>query len=103
MKLTAATRKQIPSSDFALPGGRFPIENQSHARAALSDAHNVSPAQQATIRSKVESKYPQIDAQRPKATADILLRKKKKEPEVPPARPDAMRPATADILNRRKK
>ena len=29
--LTAATRKKIPGSKFALPGRRYPIENRSHA------------------------------------------------------------------------
>jgi len=35
-KLTAATRKEIPTSKFALPGRRYPIEDANHRRAALS-------------------------------------------------------------------
>lgn len=60
MKLTAAARKKIPSKDFALPGGRFPINDESHGRAALSMAHNASPAEQSEIKAKVHSKYPGI-------------------------------------------
>src|SRR5216684_1779535 len=35
-KLSAAARKHIPAKDFALPGGRYPIEDASHARNALA-------------------------------------------------------------------
>jgi hypothetical protein len=39
MKLTAAARRAIPSSEFALPGERkYPIENASHARNAIARA-----------------------------------------------------------------
>lgn len=38
-KLTTQYRKAMPAADFALPAKRaFPIENKSHARAALSGA-----------------------------------------------------------------
>jgi hypothetical protein len=37
-KLTAAARRRLPKSDFALPGGRFPLNNASHDRAAISGA-----------------------------------------------------------------
>jgi uncharacterized protein (UPF0303 family) len=67
MKLTAAARKKIPSKDFALPGGRFPIEDANHARAALSMAHNASPAEQERIKAKVHAKYPGIGAMSKKA------------------------------------
>jgi uncharacterized protein (UPF0303 family) len=59
-QLTAKARKNIPSSEFALPGGRFPIENKAHAEAALSgatraeNAGNITPAQAATVRHKAE-------------------------------------------------
>jgi hypothetical protein len=37
-KLTAATRKKLPRSDFALPGRRFPVEDKAHARDAKARA-----------------------------------------------------------------
>ena len=35
-QLTSRTRKEIPTSKFALPGRRYPIEDASHARNALA-------------------------------------------------------------------
>ena len=96
MKLTAGTRNEIADKDFALPGRRYPIENEDHARAALSMLHNASPAEQATIRAKVHGRYPNIGQS--SSSADILTRRKAKpEPQAPAAKP------TADILMRRKK
>lgn len=59
-KLTAGQRKSLPSSEFALPGGRFPINDANHAHAALSMAHNASPSEQAAIRRKVHAAFPDI-------------------------------------------
>ena len=59
MKLNAAARKAIPSGQFAGPNRSFPIEDENHAKAALSMAHYASDP--ADIRAKVLSKYPQID------------------------------------------
>jgi hypothetical protein len=71
-KITAARRKRLPSSDFALPGrgegpggkgsGSYPIDTPGRARNALArGAQNASPSEQAAIRRKVASKYPSID------------------------------------------
>lgn len=61
-KLSSKERKALPKSDFALPGGRYPIPDPSHARNALArGAQHASPAEQATIRRKVEAKFPSID------------------------------------------
>jgi len=60
-KLTAATRKAIPKGEFALPGRRYPIEDVSHARNALSRVSgNGTPAEKATVRAAVHSEYPGI-------------------------------------------
>lgn len=59
-KLTTERRKELPSQEFALPGGRYPIPDESHGRAALSMAHYASPAEQATIKRKVHAKFPGI-------------------------------------------
>lgn len=37
-KLTTAARKKLPKSAFALPGGRFPVEDKAHARDAKARA-----------------------------------------------------------------
>jgi hypothetical protein len=60
-KLTTRTRKELPSKDFALGKGRYPIEDKPHARAALSRVSaNGSPSQKAEVRAKVHAKYPGI-------------------------------------------
>lgn len=60
MKLNKKARMAIAPNNFALPGRRFPIEDKSHGRAALSMAHNASPEEQAEIRTKVKARYPGI-------------------------------------------
>ena len=69
--LSAKKRREMPSSEFALPGrgegpggkgsGAYPIDTEGRARAALSrGAANASPAEQATIRRKVHERYPDM-------------------------------------------
>lgn len=61
MKLNAKMRSALKPSTFALPAKKaFPLNDESHGRAALSDLHNASPADQATIKAKVASKFPDI-------------------------------------------
>jgi hypothetical protein len=60
-KLTAKTRKAIPTGDFAVAGRKYPIENASHARNALSRVSaNGSSAEKAEVREKVHAKYPDM-------------------------------------------
>lgn len=59
-RLTAAQRKAIPSKDFAGPGRSYPIEDASHARAALRMDHNASPGTRAKIEAAVHKRYPNI-------------------------------------------
>lgn len=60
-QLTSSSRKAIPTGEFALPGRRYPIEDASHARNALSRVSaNGTPAEKATVRAKVHRKYPSI-------------------------------------------
>jgi hypothetical protein len=61
MKLTTKTRNAIPSKDFAIGGRRYPIENKSHARNALSRvSQNGSSEEKSEVRAKVHAKYPAI-------------------------------------------
>jgi hypothetical protein len=59
-KLTTERRDEIPGGEFALPGRRYPIHDENHARAALSMAHYASPAEQEVIKRKVHARYPGI-------------------------------------------
>ena len=60
-KLTTATRQKIPDARFALPGRRYPIEDEAHARNALARvAQDGTPAEQATVRRKVHRLYPAL-------------------------------------------
>jgi hypothetical protein len=60
-KLTAAARKKIKPKNFALGGGRYPIEDKSHARNALARVSgNGTPAEKAKVRAAVHRKYPEI-------------------------------------------
>lgn len=62
-KLTTRQRKNLPKGDFALPGGRYPINDPNHARNALARvAQHGSPAEKARVRAKVHAKYPSIGA-----------------------------------------
>lgn len=70
--ITAAQRRALPSSDFALPGkgegpegkgsGSYPIDTPGRARSALSRSEqHASPSQEATVRRKVKAKYPDME------------------------------------------
>lgn len=61
MKLTTAARKKIKSSNFALPGRRYPVEDENHARNALARVSQYgTPEEKTTVRRKVRAKYPGI-------------------------------------------
>lgn len=60
-KLTTKARNALPTSDFALPGRRYPLNNASHARNALARVSQFgTPAEKAAVRRKVHAKYPGI-------------------------------------------
>lgn len=60
-RLTAAARNALPGNDFALPGRRYPVEDESHARNALARvSQHGTPAEKATVRRKVAAKFPGI-------------------------------------------
>lgn len=60
-KLDAKERNALPSKDFALPGRKYPINNESHGRNALSRvAQNGSPEEKKKVRAAVHRKFPGI-------------------------------------------
>lgn len=62
--LNANARNHIAAKNFALPGGRYPIEDETHARNALARvSQNGTSAEKAEVRSKVHAKYPGIEQQ----------------------------------------
>jgi hypothetical protein len=71
-ELSAAGRKRIPQSNFAIPAkartagakaksGNYPIQDKAHARNALArvSQHGTS-AEKAQVRAAVKRKYPDI-------------------------------------------
>jgi hypothetical protein len=61
MKLTSAMRTRIPTQEFAGPDRSYPIEDQSHARNALSRvAQNGGPALKQRVRKAVSQRFPSI-------------------------------------------
>jgi hypothetical protein len=61
-KLSTDERKAIPTKSFAEPDKRkYPIENEAHARNALSRvAQSGTPAEKAKVKRAVKKKYPSI-------------------------------------------
>jgi hypothetical protein len=62
VKLNAAARKKVPAGKFAGPGRSFPIEDNTHARMAISGATrseragNISASTAAGIKAKARKK-----------------------------------------------
>lgn len=60
--LRAAIRKKMPNSDFALPGKRFPMNDPTHQRLAISGATraeragNISAVTAERIKSEARAK-----------------------------------------------
>lgn len=61
-KLTAAKRKSLKTSQFAVPGRRaYPVPDKNHARNALSRVSQFgSTAEKAAVRRKVHENFPSI-------------------------------------------
>ena len=61
-KLSSAERKALSAKSFAEPDKRkYPIENETHAKNALSRVSRAgTPAEKAKVRPAVKKKYPSI-------------------------------------------
>jgi hypothetical protein len=59
-KLTAKSRKAIPTEDFAGPDRSYPIEDRSHAANAKARVANKSPKLKARVDRAVARKYPDM-------------------------------------------
>lgn len=59
--LTAAARDKLPAKAFALPGDRYPIHDESHARNALARVSQYgTPEEKAKVRAAVHARYPHM-------------------------------------------
>lgn len=67
-KLTTQARKKLSSDQFALPGGRYPIEDKAHARDAKARASQQKNAGRlsATDKAKVDRKADAVLARKGK-------------------------------------
>ena len=54
-KLTKNARAKIPTSKFAGPGRSFPVEDKSHARAALMLINKAPASARPTIRARAKN------------------------------------------------
>mgnify|MGYP003655449019 FL=1 len=70
--LSAEDRRELPNSDFVLPGkgegpkgkqaGSYPIPDESHARSALGMVAKHGTSEEKTkVRAAVKKKYPDIE------------------------------------------
>jgi uncharacterized protein DUF6582 len=61
-KLSSAARKALPTKSFAEPDKRkYPIENEAHAKNALSRvSQSGTPAEKAKVKAAVKKKYPSM-------------------------------------------
>lgn len=60
-ELSTSGRKHIKEENFALPGRRYPIHDESHARNALARvAQHGTPDEQAKVKAAVHKKFPGI-------------------------------------------
>lgn len=60
-KLTTQGRKRIKAKNFALPKGRYPIHDISHARNALARVSQHGTAEEKKkVRAAVYRKYPSL-------------------------------------------
>jgi len=82
-ELTEATREDIPTGEFALPGRRYPIHDKAHAENALARvSQHGTPEERATVRKKVYAKYPELkesfkEREGESPTAEGMLKKEK--------------------------
>jgi len=71
-KLTAARRKELPESSFALPEkDGYPIHDRKHAINALARVkQHGSPSEQRRVIADVRRRYPGIDVETKPSKAD---------------------------------
>jgi hypothetical protein len=72
-KLTTSERKHLKSSSFALPGRRYPIEDEPHARNALARvSQHGTAAEKAKVRAAVHRRFPGVGKQKTVPLSSLL-------------------------------
>lgn len=70
--LTKKTRQEIPRTDFALSGRRYPIEDKVHARDALSRVSaNGNTEEKVMVRREVARRFPSVKQSKGKESMKI--------------------------------
>lgn len=70
--LDASARAHIAPHNFALPGGRYPIHDISHARNALARvSQNGTPEEKKKVKAAVHSKYPSLAGKKMAAGGEV--------------------------------
>jgi hypothetical protein len=60
-EMSAKRRKALPKQSFALPGRRYPINDEAHAKNALARvAQHGTPAEKKKVQAAVRKRYPGI-------------------------------------------
>ena len=72
--LTSAKRNSLPDSTFALPEERkFPLNNASHARNALSRAGAQGGDVEAKVKAAVSRRFPAIEQKKKRTFGDAIM------------------------------
>lgn len=83
--LDANARKHIAPHNFALPGGRYPIHDISHARNALARvSQNGTPEEKAKVRAAVHKKYPSLSGSKKMAEGGEVGNESKGQKSIAP-------------------
>jgi len=72
-ELTAKTRNSLGEGDFALPGRRYPIHDEAHARNALARvAQHGDSGEKSRVRSAVHARFPDIQ-EKAASMSDLIV------------------------------
>ncbi len=86
-KLSTDQRKRMPQSDYALPGKRYPIEDEEHGRKAIQlgkraeNAGTLTPGEYDQVKAEVHERYPNIGSKSPAGKAVAAHRQKRTKKE----------------------
>ncbi len=74
-ELTSHDRDNLPDSAFALPGRRYPIHDEAHARNALARVAQVGTEEEKRrVRAAVHRRYPHIGKEEASPAHDSGMR-----------------------------
>lgn len=78
--LSTKDRKALPGKDFAGPDRSYPVNDESHARNALSRVSQYGTAEEKKrVRAKVHAKYPNIGKENADTAGEVTKRLEKRD------------------------